>query len=66
MNLFFIWYETNKNNLHPIILASEVHLKIMTIHPFENGNVQIATLLMNWILFQNGYVFATIQGDENN
>lgn len=66
MNLFFNWYEANKNNLHPILLASEAHLKIMTITPFENGNVQIANLLMNWILLQNGYVFATIQGNEIN
>lgn len=66
MNLFFNWYETNKNSLHPIILASEAHLKILTINPFEKGNVQIATLLMNWILLQHGYVFATIRGNEKN
>ncbi len=64
MNLFFNWYETNKNNLNPILLASEAHLMIMTIFPFENGNMQIANLLMNWILLQNGYVFATIQGNK--
>ncbi|MDR7211502.1 helix-turn-helix domain-containing protein [Flavobacterium piscis] len=66
MKLFFSWYESNKNNLHPILLAAEAHLKIMTICPFENGNVQIASLLMNWILLQNGYVFATILGDEEH
>ncbi|KQB37186.1 helix-turn-helix domain-containing protein [Flavobacterium aquidurense] len=64
MNLFFNWYETNKNNLHPIVLASEAHLKVITISPFENGNMQIANLLMNWILLQHGYVFATIQGND--
>lgn len=66
MNLFFNWYETNKNNLHPILLASEVHLKFITISPFEKGNMQIANLLMNWILLQHKYVFATIQGNENH
>lgn len=66
MNLFFNWYESNKNSLHPILLASEAHLRITTILPFENGNVQIANLLMNWILLQNGYVFATIQGNETH
>lgn len=66
MNLFFNWFEANKNNLHPILLASESHLRMMTISPFEYGNVQIAHLLMNWILLQNGYVFATIQGNEKN
>lgn len=65
MNLFFNWYETNKNNIHPILLASEAHLKILKISPFENANIQIANLIMNWILLQNGFVFATIQGNEN-
>ncbi|MCV9929134.1 Fic family protein [Flavobacterium sp. LS1R49] len=66
MNSLFSWFETNKNSLHPIILASEVHLKFITISPFESGNMQIAHLLMNWILLQNGFVFATIQGDQEH
>ncbi|WP_428229246.1 helix-turn-helix domain-containing protein [Flavobacterium sp.] len=66
MNLFFNWFEANKNSLHPILLASEAHLKIITLSPFENGNVQIANVLMNWILLQNGYVFATIQANEES
>jgi Fic family protein len=64
MNLFFNWYDTNKNNLHPLLLASEAHLKIIKISPFDFGNKQIANLTMNWILLQNGFVFATIQGNE--
>ena len=66
MSSFFNWFETNKSTLHPILLASEAHLKIITISPFESGNIQIALLLMNWILIQNGYVFATIQGDDEH
>jgi Fic family protein/DNA-binding XRE family transcriptional regulator len=66
MSSFFSWFETNKNTLHPILLASEAHLKIITISPFESGNTQMAHLLMNWILIQNGYVFATIQGDTEH
>lgn len=66
MNLLFNWYETNKNNLHPILLASEVHLKIIAISPFEKGNMQIANLLMNWILLQHDYVFATIQESKDH
>lgn len=56
MNLFFNWYESNRNSLHPILLAEESHLKIMAICPFENGTVPIPNLLMNWILLQNNYV----------
>lgn len=64
MNLFFNWYETTKNNMHPVLLAAEAHLKMMSISAFDNGNVQISNLIMNWILLQNGYVYATIQGNE--
>ncbi|MEO8532734.1 MAG: helix-turn-helix domain-containing protein [Flavobacterium sp.] len=66
MNSFFNWYEVNKNSLHPILLASEAHLKISYINPFENGNLQMANLMMNWILLQNDYIFATIKGTENH
>lgn len=65
MILFFNWYDAHKSNLHPILLASEAHLKIIKISPFENGNLQIANLIMNWILLQNGFVFATIQGKKD-
>jgi len=65
INLFFNWYDTNKNNLHPLLLASETHLKIIKISPFENGNLQIASLIMNWILLQSGFVFATIQRNDD-
>lgn len=66
MNLFFNWFEANKNSLHPIILASESYLKIINLNPFETGNLQIANILMNWLLLQNGYLFATIQESRNN
>lgn len=66
MNLFFNWYETQKNNLHPIILASEAHLKIIKINPFENGNIQIANLISNLILLLNGYVYVVTEANNNS
>ncbi|WP_125722904.1 helix-turn-helix domain-containing protein [Flavobacterium ustbae] len=66
MNLLFNWYETHKNNLNPIILASEIYLKILDINPFEKGNLQIANIIMNWILLQNNYVYALVPTDKNN
>lgn len=66
MNLFFNWYESNKNNLHPIILASEAHLKILEINPFENGNLQMANLVLNLILLQYNYVYASIEENKDN
>lgn len=66
MEDFFIWHETNKNNLHPIILAAEMHERIVTIHPFIDGNGRTSRLIMNLILLQNGYVIANIKGDYDN
>ncbi len=66
MNLLFNWYESHKNNLHPIILASEIYLKILDTNPFEKGNLQIANIVINWILLQNNYIYVLTQTDKNN
>ncbi len=66
MEDFFIWYETNKNGLHPIILAAELHERFVTIHPFIDGNGRTSRLVMNLILLQNGYVIANIKGDYDS
>ncbi|MCI4443515.1 MAG: Fic family protein [Lentimicrobium sp.] len=66
MEDFFFWYETNKNSLHPIVLAAELHERLVTIHPFIDGNGRTSRLVMNLILLQNGYVIANIKGDYEN
>ena len=63
MEDFFIWYERNKNLLHPVILAAELHERIVTIHPFIDGNGRTSRLAMNLILLNHGYVIANIKGD---
>ena len=63
MEDYFIWYETNKKKLHPIVLAAEMHERLVTIHPFIDGNGRTSRLVMNLILLQNGYVIANIKGD---
>jgi Fic family protein/DNA-binding XRE family transcriptional regulator len=66
MEDFFIWYETNKKGLHPIILAAELHERLVTIHPFIDGNGRTSRLVMNLILLQHGYVIANIKGDYDS
>ena len=66
MENFFIWYETNKNKTHPIVLAIEMHERLATIHPFNDGNGKTSRLIMNLILLQNGYLIANIKGDYEN
>jgi Fic family protein/DNA-binding Xre family transcriptional regulator len=63
MEDYFIWYESNKNKLHPVILAAEMHERLVTIHPFIDGNGRTSRLVMNLILLQNGFVIANIKGD---
>ncbi|WP_316634613.1 Fic family protein [uncultured Flavobacterium sp.] len=66
MEEYFIWYEINKNKLHPVILAAEMHERLVTIHPFIDGNGRTSRLIMNLILMQKGYLIANIKGDYEN
>jgi len=66
MEDFFSWYETNKSSLHPIVLAAEIHERLVTIHPFIDGNGKTSRLVMNLILLQHGYIIANIKGDYDS
>lgn len=64
MEDYFIWYERNRTLLHPVVLAAEMHERLVTIHPFIDGNGRTSRLIMNMILLQNGLVIANIKGDN--
>lgn len=66
MEDLFIWYKENKNLLHPIELSAEMHERLVTIHPFIDGNGRTSRLLMNLILLQNGFPIAILKGDTVN
>ena len=66
MEDYFLWYESQKNKLHPVILAAEMHERLVTIHPFIDGNGRTSRLVMNLILLQHGFVIANIKGDYDN
>lgn len=66
MEGFFKWYLENKEILHPVILAAEIHERLVTIHPFTDGNGRTSRLLMNLILLQHGYPIAILKGDSKN
>ena len=52
---FFKWYSSENRKLHPLELASLIHLKLISIQPFADGNSRLSRLLMNWILWKKGY-----------
>ncbi len=63
MEQYFIFYETHKMTLHPVVLAAEMHERLVNIHPFIDGNGRTSRLVMNLILLQHGFPLAIIAGD---
>ena len=66
MEDFFLWYEAQRIALHPILLAAEMHERLVTIHPFIDGNGRTSRLIMNLILLQHGYPLAILKGDSES
>ncbi|HEX5155074.1 MAG TPA: Fic family protein [Parafilimonas sp.] len=66
MEDFFIWYHEHKESLHPVLLSAELHERLVTIHPFIDGNGRTSRLLMNLILLQHGYPIAILKGDAES
>jgi len=62
----FRFYEEQRAQLHPVELAAEMHERIVTIHPFIDGNGRTSRLVMNLILLQHGYPIANIPGDTES
>lgn len=47
-------------------MTSELHLRLVTIHPFIDGNGRASRLLMNLYLLQNGFPIVIIKGDTES
>ena len=62
MTEFMIWLHSASE--HPVIIAALAHYKLVTIHPFIDGNGRTARLLMNLLLLQHGYPFAIIKKEK--
>jgi Fic family protein len=63
MEDYFRFYDQHHDKLHPVILAAEMHQRLVTIHPFIDGNGRTSRLIMNLILLQHGFPLAIIGGD---
>lgn len=63
---FFQWYKKNNDKLHPIELAALVHLTLVTIHPFGDGNGRITRLVMNFVLSRKKYPLFDIPYEKRN
>jgi Fic family protein len=55
------WLRGNPEELRPIETAAVFHHKLVSIHPFDDGNGRIARLLMNLLLIKHGYPLTVIR-----
>lgn len=65
MKEFIEWLKKDSSD-HPITISAQAHYKLVSIHPFVDGNGRTARLLMNLILLQEGYPPAIIQKEKRN
>lgn len=63
MEEFFKWLHSQIEK-DSIKLSADAHFKLVSIHPFADGNGRTARLLMNLILIQNGYPMAIINNEN--
>lgn len=60
MKEFCLEIPNKQKTLHPIEYAAWLHERLVSIHPFIDGNGRTARLLMNLALLQTGYNIITI------
>ena len=60
---FIRWLEGQQDN-HPVRVAADAHFRLVSIHPFIDGNGRTARLLMNLILAISSYPMAVIRNED--
>ena len=63
MEGFMKWLRSDEKE-HPIKISADTHFKLVSIHPFVDGNGRTARLLMNLLLIQEGYPPAIIKTED--
>ena len=67
LDKFFQWYNDNCRILNAAELAAMAHCKLVSVHPFGDGNGRISRLVMNYILHKGGYpMFAVTMKDRRS
>lgn len=63
MEEFINWLHS-ENSDHAVRIAADAHFKLVSIHPFPDGNGRTCRLLMNLILMQTGFPPAIIRKED--
>lgn len=63
MQEFILWLRSDSPD-HIIKISADAHFKLVSIHPFSDGNGRTSRLLMNLILMQEGYPPAIIRKED--
>lgn len=58
---FFNWLNKYNPKINPIEFAALTHYKLVSIHPFSDGNGKISRLIMNYICFKYDCPFMLIK-----
>lgn len=65
MEEFTKWLQSD-NPDHPVKIAIDAHFKLVSIHPFVDGNGRTARLLMNLLLMQAGFPSGIIRKEDRS
>lgn len=60
----FEWFREAEGKEHPVVLAAGMKERIVTVHPFSDGNGRVSRLVMNLLLMRAGYPVTTIASDR--
>jgi Fic family protein len=55
LEILLKWYNKQKKRMHPLALASLMHMKFEKIHPFSDGNGRVGRILIALIMLKNKY-----------
>lgn len=65
MEEFIKWLQSDKSD-NPVKITIDAHFKLVSIHPFVDGNGRTARLLLNLLLMQAGYPPAIIRKEDRS
>jgi Fic family protein len=67
MRDFIVWLNSEfARKLHPVEYAIMAHYRLVSVHPFRDGNGRTARLLMNLLLIRAGYPIVVINNQIRN